>query len=525
MTASSAPPAEACTLVIFGAGGDLTKRLLMPAIANLANAGLLSREFKVIGLVRSPGDVDSFGASMADFVLSRLGDPAGANKGAWGQVVSSMSAISGDFNDDELYNRLKDKLKLEHANSDQTYGNVLFYLATAPSFFGLIADKLGSSGLATEDTQNPASPWRRLIVEKPFGHDLASANALNKELLQHFDEKRIYRIDHYLGKETVQNILAFRFANSMFEPIWNNRFIDQVQITVAETVGVEGRGKFYDQTGAMRDMVQNHLMQLVSMTAMEPPTSLNADAIRNEKVKVLESVPTPALGQVGDIAVRAQYASGEANGKKFVSYREEPDVDTQSRTETFAALKIHVDTWRWAGVPFYLRTGKHMAAKVSEIAVRFKYAPLQLFRHTGMEDPPSNSVVIRVQPNEGIFLRFGAKVPGPLMEIGPVEMDFAYADRFGKSNATGYETLLYDAMIGDQTLFQRADQVDAGWRIVQPILDAWAADTQSAIPTYAMGTWGPPEANKLLAEDQRRWRKIDISEYTPHDCYPPKTSE
>ncbi len=524
MTASSAPPADACTLVIFGAGGDLTKRLLMPAIANLANAGLLAREFKIIGLVRSETSDDEFSKAMADSVASRLGGQSGASVGAWGQVVSTMRAISGDFTDDQLYTNLKIALTAQSSSGDHASENVLFYLATAPSYFGIIADKLGASGLALVDESKPDHPWRRLIVEKPFGRDLASAQALNKQLAKEFDETSIYRIDHYLGKETVQNILAFRFANSMFEPIWNNRFIDQVQITVAETVGVEGRGKFYDQTGAMRDMMQNHLMQLVSMTAMEPPTSLNADAIRNEKVKVLQSVPTPALGQVGDMAVRAQYGSGEANGKKFVSYREEPDVDTQSRTETFAALKIHVDTWRWAGVPFYLRTGKHMAAKVSEIAVRFKYAPLQLFRHTGMEDPPSNSVVIRVQPNEGIFLRFGAKVPGPLMEIGPVEMDFSYSDRFGKSNATGYETLLYDAMIGDQTLFQRADQVDAGWRIVQPILDAWAADTQSAIPTYTMGSWGPPEADKLLAEDHRRWRKIDISEYTPHDCYPAKTS-
>ena len=507
MSAADVKPDGPCVLIIFGAGGDLTKRLLVPSLANLARSGLLSAQFRVIAVLHSPKSDDEFrkeiGADLAKFGGGQT------PSGAWNEVQSTLRTVAGEFDDPKLYAQIR-QVAEEFDRDAGTGGNYLFYQATAPEYFGVIAGNLGSSGLAAE----AEGRWRRMIVEKPFGHDLASAQQLNRDLTAVFDEARIYRIDHYLGKETVQNIFVFRFANGMFEPIWNNHFIDNVQITVAEQVGVESRGKFYDRVGALRDMVQNHLFQLVAMTCMEPPSSITADAIRNEKVKVLESILPIEPWAAREVAVRAQYGAGAIQDQPAAPYRAEPNVDPQSRTETFVALKIELDTWRWGGVPFYLRTGKHLAAKTSEIAIQFRRAPQHLFRGTDCEQCEPNWLVIRIQPNEGIAMHFGAKLPGPALQVGAVDMDFSYAQRFGKSNSTGYETLLYDAMLGDPMLFQRADQVEAGWRAVQPILDAWSADSQSTLPTYPSGSWGPKEAEDLLVRDGRAWRPISPPEYS-----------
>jgi glucose-6-phosphate 1-dehydrogenase len=373
----------------------------------------------------------------------------------------------------------------------------------APRYFGEIVRQLGAAGLAKEEN----GQWRRVIIEKPFGRDLESARALNAEVRQVLKEHQIYRIDHYLGKETVQNLMVFRFGNSIFEPIWNRRYIDHVQITAAETVGVETRGGYYDSSGALRDMVPNHLFQLLSLTAMEPPISFSANAVRDEQAKVLNAIAPITPEDVLSRTVRGQYGEGMVDKQRVPAYRAEANVPPESATETFVALKLTLDNWRWADVPFYLRTGKRLAGRATEIAIQFRRAPFMLFRKTGMGDLTTNQLVIRVQPSEGISLRFGAKVPGPIMRQGAVEMDFCYADYFGSSPSTGYERLLYDCMIGDQTLFQRADMVEAGWNVVTPILDVWRALAPRSFPNYAAGTWGPKEADDLMARDGRAWRK------------------
>jgi glucose-6-phosphate 1-dehydrogenase len=383
-----------------------------------------------------------------------------------------------------------------------TRGNYFFYLATAPEFFAEAVRRLGGAGLMTEDN----SHWRRIIVEKPFGSDLDSARALNRELAVVLDERQIYRIDHYLGKETVQNILVFRFANGIFEPIWNRRYVDHVQVTVAETVGVETRGGYYEHAGALRDMVPSHIFQLISLTAMEPPISFAADAVRDEQAKVLHALQEFTPEDVLSRAVRGQYGPGTIDGQRVPGYREEPRVDLESRAETYVALKLNIDNWRWAGVPFYLRTGKRLPRHMTEIVIQFKRAPHMLFRDTPIDRLGHNLLVLRIQPDEGISLRFGAKVPGTLLTLGAVNMDFAYADYFGSTPSTGYERLLYDCMIGDATLFQRADMVEAGWAVVEPVLDIWQAVPPRAFPNYAAGTWGPKEADDLLHRDGRRWR-------------------
>jgi glucose-6-phosphate 1-dehydrogenase len=387
----------------------------------------------------------------------------------------------------------------------RTCGNYLFYLATGPDLFGEIIRHLAECGLTNENGRH----WRRVVIEKPFGSDLDSARALNLQIKNLLSESQVYRIDHYLGKETVQHILVFRFANGIFEPIWNRRYVDHVQITVAETLGVERRGRYYDQTGALRDMVPSHILQLISLTAMEPPISFQADAVRDEQAKILHAIQTMSPESVLSRAVRGQYGAGFVDGQVVPAYRSEPNVAPDSNTETFVALKFSIDNWRWADVPFYVRTGKRLKSRVSEIVIQFRRAPLVLFRETPVEQLSPNLLILHIQPDEGISMKFGAKVPGPVVRLGSVDMDFNYADHFGAEPTTGYERLLYDCMIGDATLFQRADMVEAGWSVVEPVLDLWKALPPRNFPNYAAGTWGPKEADDLLIHDQRHWNIPD----------------
>jgi glucose-6-phosphate 1-dehydrogenase len=418
--------------------------------------------------------------------------------------VRRMYYIQGDFGDTQAYLRLRETL--ESVDKDHsTHGNYFFYLATAPDYFGPVIENLGKTGLLVENNDH----WRRVIVEKPFGRDLDSARALNKQIQKVLDEKQIYRIDHYLGKETVQNILAFRFANGIFEPIWNRRYIDHVQISVAETVGVESRGGYYDQAGALRDMVPNHIMQLISLTAMEPPISFQADAVRDEQAKILHAIQPLTSEEVLLRSVRGQYREGIVGGQRIPAYRSEQDVPSDSRTETFVSMKLQIDNWRWADVPFYLRTGKAMPVRNTHIVIQFRQAPFVLFRDTPVENLTPNQLVLHIQPEEGISLRFAAKTPGAVMRLGTVDMNFEYADYFGVTPSTGYERLLHDCMIGDATLFQRADMVEAGWCVVNPVLDVWKALPPRNFPNYAAGTWGPKEADDLMERDGRRWRNFE----------------
>ena len=507
--AGRAEPAPPCTLVIFGATGDLTHRLLMPALYNLARWELLSEKFAIVGVARAGGDKDT-DAYRSDLTKTIEGfvqkggefSPKSIDEAAWRRIVDKVEFHTGDLADEATYTELKARLA-DLEGKHGTGGNVLFYLAVAASLFGPTIEHLAKAGL----TEERDGLWRRIIVEKPFGHDLPSARALNARILSVVQESQVYRIDHFLGKETVQNIMAFRFGNGLFEPLWNRDHVDHVEITVAETVGVEARGKFYEATGALRDMVPNHLFQLFTMVAMEPPNSFDAEAVRNKKEDVLLALKPTKPGD----AVRAQYAAGTVVGRPVRDYRAEPDVAPDSHTETYVAVKLTVDNWRWAGVPFYLRTGKSMARRDTEIAIRFKQAPLALFRGTDTREPVENWLVLQLQPDEGISLQFGAKVPGPGVSVRAVEMDFSYKDYFQAEPSTGYETLIYDAMIGDATLYQRADTIEAGWRAVQPILDAWGASTDD-LPTYPAGSAGPKEADDLLARDGRAWRPLHEAE-------------
>jgi len=489
-------------MVIFGVAGDLTRRKLIPALYNLAKAQLLSREFAVVGIARTPMSTDDFRKKISEDIKQFAGTQVDPDLWEW--FVRRMHYLPGDFKDKKIYQQLKDTLqKVDKDHS--THGNYFFYLATAPEFFGTIIESLGEVDLLGQDNQR----WRRIIIEKPFGHDLESARALNKQLLRVAEEKQIYRIDHYLGKETVQNILAFRFANGIFEPVWNRRYIDHVEISVAETVGVEKRGSYYDTAGALRDMVPNHMMQLISLTSMEPPISFQADAVRDEQAKILHAIQPMSAEEVLRRTVRGQYGECIVDGQRVPAYREEEGVPPDSRTETFVAIKLLIDNWRWADVPFYLRTGKRLAARSTQVMIQFRRAPFVLFRDTPVENLMPNQLVLHIQPEEGISLRFAAKVPGPVMRLGPVDMNFAYADYFGQQPNTGYERLLHDCMIGDPTLFQRADMVEAGWCVVSPILDVWKALPPRNFPNYAAGTWGPKEADDLLERDGRRWRNFE----------------
>jgi len=495
-------PADPCVMVIFGAAGDLTRRKLIPALYNLAKAQLLSREFAILGVAHSKMSTEDFRKKLTDDIKHYAGGEVDAD--IWEWFLRRLYYITAEFDDKNLYSNLKTTLeKLDKDHS--THGNYFFYLATAPDFFGPVVEQLASAGLMDEKDHY----WRRVIIEKPFGRDLESAKALNQQLLKFATEKQIYRIDHYLGKETVQNILAFRFANGIFEPIWNRRYIDHVQITVAETVGVESRGSYYDQAGALRDMVPNHIMQLISLTSMEPPVSFHADAVRDEQAKILHAIQPLSSEEVLSRTVRGQYGPGVEDNHRVPGYRNEPDVPPGSRTETFVAMKLAIDNWRWADVPFYLRTGKRLAPQTTQIVIQFRRAPFVLFRDTPVENLMPNQLVLHIQPEEGISLQFAAKVPGPVMSLGAVDMNFKYADYFGTQPSTGYERLLHDCMIGDATLFQRADMVEAGWCVVSPALDVWKALPPRNFPNYASGSWGPKEADDLLDRDGRHWRNLE----------------
>jgi glucose-6-phosphate 1-dehydrogenase len=499
---SSGRPADPCIMVIFGAAGDLTRRKLVPALYNLAKANLLSREFAILGVAHTKMSAEDFRNRLSDDIKHYAGKDLDPD--IWEWFLQRLYYISAEFDDKHLYAQLKttlDQLDKEHS----THQNYFFYLATGPDFFGQIVEQLSAVGLLEEKDHY----WRRVIIEKPFGRDLESAKVLNQQLLKFASEKQIYRIDHYLGKETVQNILAFRFANGIFEPIWNRRYIDHVQITVAETVGVEKRGGYYDSAGALRDMVPNHIMQLISLTSMEPPVSFRADAVRDEQAKILHAIQPLSSEDVLSRTVRGQYGPGVIDNHPVPGYRQEPGVPPDSRTETFVAMKLAIDNWRWADVPFYLRTGKRLAAQTTEIVIQFRRAPFVLFRDTPVENLMPNQLVLHIQPEEGISLQFAAKVPGPIMRLGGVDMNFKYADYFGTQPSTGYERLLHDCMIGDATLFQRADMVEAGWCVVSPVLDVWKALPPRNFPNYPAGSWGPKDSDELLDRDGRTWRNFD----------------
>jgi glucose-6-phosphate 1-dehydrogenase len=498
----SAPVAPPCVMVIFGATGDLTKRKLIPALYNLAKSNLLSQEFAIVGVSRQQMSHEDFRQKLAQDMEEFASTPV--DRSIWERLESRIYYLPGDVNDAAMYDSLQRQLA-EIARTNKTLGNTVFYLATAPGFFCEIIEKLGRTGLARQENNH----WRRVVIEKPFGRDLDSARSLNQRIKQVFEENQIYRIDHYLGKETVQNILVFRFGNGIFEPIWNRRYVDHVQITAAETVGVERRGSYYDSSGALRDMVPNHIFQLITLTAMEPPISFDANAVRDEQAKILHAIQPLSPEDVLARTVRGQYGDGQMAGEPVPGYRKEPNVAPDSSTETFVAMKLSIDNWRWADVPFYLRTGKSLASRVTEIAIQFKRAPFVLFRNTPVEHLSSNKLILHIQPDEGISLRFGAKIPGPIVKMGSVEMDFNYVDYFGSTPSTGYERLLYDCMFGDPTLFQRVDMVEAGWEVVAPIQDVWKTLPPRTFPNYAAGSMGPREADELLERDGRHWRKLE----------------
>jgi len=492
---------DACLMVIFGATGDLTKRKLLPALYNLAEQKLLSDHFVIIGVAVDDLTADQFREKLSNDI-KEFGT-AEVKLELWEWFLRRIYFLKGDFKNPNTYSSLRE-LSEQVAKEHNTHGNNFYYLATAPTFFGEIVRQLDAAGLAKQKTDY----WRRVVIEKPFGHDLESARELNREIKEVLNERQIYRIDHYLGKETVQNIMMFRFGNGIFEPTWNRRYIDHIQITAAETVGVEQRGEYYEKSGALRDMVPNHLFQLLSLTTMEPPISFAPDAVRDEQAKILRAVQVPDPEEVITTAVRGQYGEGEIAGRSVPGYREEPNVSPGSCTETFVALKLKIDNWRWADVPFYLRTGKRLAQRDTEISIQFRRAPFILFRDTPVEKLNANKLIIHIQPDEGISLQFGAKIPGAVMNMGVVEMDFNYEDYFRTAPSTGYERLLYDCMMGDATLFQRSDMVEAGWNIIQPVLDVWKALPPRSFPNYDAGSWGPEEADELLEADGRSWREV-----------------
>ena len=491
---------EGCAFVIFGVTGDLTHRLVIPALYNLAEAKLLPEKFCVVGVTRKEMSSDALRDSLMQGLRKYATRPV--DDKVADQLLYCVTAISADPSEPQSFDKLRERLEKLEANRN-TGGNRLFYLATPPDAFSPIATELGRAGLLEETS----GAWRRLVVEKPFGTDLASAKALNDHLLSIISEHELYRIDHYLGKETVQNILVLRFSNGMFEPIWNREHIDHIQITVEEKLGVGHRGSFYDKTGALRDMVPNHLFQLLSLVAMEPPAHFNAHAVRSAKADVLAAIQIQTEQEALRNSVRGQYTSGRIGDTDIPDYRSAKDVATDSTTETFAALRLSIDNWRWAGVPFYLRTGKALSGKRTEVAIKFKEAPFSMFRCTPVQELSQNYLVIGIEPVEGISLQFNTKVPGPVIAIDGVEMTFRYKDYFKVAPSNGYETLLHDCMIGDNILFQRADGVEAGWRVVQPFLDAWKNAGAHGLQIYRAGSDGPEDADELLARDGRDWRK------------------
>jgi glucose-6-phosphate 1-dehydrogenase len=496
-----------CVMVIFGVSGDLTSRKLMPSLYDLAVRIPLPPGFSIIGVSRRDWSDEDFRLEMYEAVKEHATAPVTAD--AWDSFARGLFYVKGDFDDPQTYECLKERSEVVDRERGAN-GNRLFYLATPPSFYEPIVRLLGEVGLAQrqEIYSNPTQGWTRIVIEKPFGHDLESARKLNAAINAVFAEPQVYRIDHYLGKETVQNVLAFRFANILFEPVWNRHYVDQVQITVAESLGVENRATYYEEAGALRDMVQSHMLQLLSVVAMEPPAHFNGDALRDEKVKVLRSVVPPSGEMVSANVVRGQYAPGFIAGTDVPGYREEEGVRLDSRTETFVALRLEIDNWRWNGVPFYLRTGKRLPRRVTEIALQFKSVPHLLFKLTEGLSLPPNVLTLRIQPDEGITLRVAAKVPGAGTKLQPVRMDFDYGASFGQAGPDAYVRLLLDAMLGDPTLFARDDEIDAAWALMQGILNGWAnAPASAPLPSYEAGTWGPEEAELLMARDMRTWRR------------------
>jgi glucose-6-phosphate 1-dehydrogenase len=488
-------------LVLFGATGDLAHRKVIPALYQLWRNNLLPHEFILLAIGRRPYEDETFRAEIHKS-LEQYSRILPLDKEAWESFAERITYQQLDFDDAAAFDTLSthlDAIDAEHG----TRGNRLYYLATQPIQFAEIVGQLGRVGL---DHEHHDGGWRRIVIEKPFGHDLDSAKRLNREVGKVFRESQVYRIDHYLGKETVRNLLVFRFGNGIFEPLWNRRYVDHVQITVAESIGIENRGAFYEQTGASRDVLQNHLLQLVSLVAMEPPATFEANALRDEKVKVLRAIEiTPA--DVSHDVVRGQYGPGWVAATQVPAYRSEPDVDSASETETFIAAKLMIDDWRWSGVPFYVRTGKRLPKRATEIAIQYREVPHRLFKDEGVE-PDANLLAIRIQPDEGIMLRFGAKVPGLGLDVRSVTMDFTYGSAFSVDSPDAYETLILDALQGDASLFTRADEVEEAWSIVDPIIDAWASGPAPDFPNYDAGTWGPPDADELIARDGRHWRRI-----------------
>ena len=506
------PPrrADPCTAIILGAGGDLSRRLLLPAFCRLAAGDLLADDFLLLGVDRQPLDDAGFRAESR----ARIGgdDPGAVSDAAWEKLAPRIRYVAGDLTDPLAYAAIAARLAELERDLAPAHRNRLFYLAVPPVIFDPIVGHISASGIAPRIESCDTRPWVRIVVEKPFGHSRVSASALNEHVLELFDESQVYRIDHYLGKETVQNLLVFRFGNSIFEPLWNRAHIAHVAITSAETLGVETRGRYYEKAGVLRDMFQNHLLQLLSLTAMEPPVTMSADAVRDEKVKVLRSIRWLEPETVAENAVRAQYVAGRTGGEPVRGYREEENVAADSVTPTYAAVRFLIDNWRWSGVPFYVRSGKRMARRVTEIVIQFHRPPLLMFGHETRGALAPNKLVLRIQPEEAISLTFEAKCPGaalsltPEIEVASVAMDFCYSDVFGGSVSPAYETLLLDVMVGEATLFTRSDEVEATWRIVDPIIEQWARTTSKEIPTYQAGSWGPHESDVLMREGGAEWR-------------------
>ena len=506
-------PPGPCAMVVFGASGDLTSRLLVPALYNLSRTHLIPENFALIGVARSEETSEGWRDHLHEKLKSYAGKASEFNGGrvdeeAWNRLADKMSYVPGDLTKPDLYEKLRAALS-EAEKTHGTQGNVIFYLAVAEQFFCPAIERLHEAGLTDQPIEEDGKLryWRRVVFEKPFGHSLESARVLNARVLRRLGEDQIFRIDHFLGKETVQNIMALRFANGMFEPIWNRDRIDHVQVTVSETVGVESRGTFYEATGALRDMVPNHVLALVSMVAMEPPSAFDPASIRSRKADVFTAMRPVRVNQV----VRAQYGAGTVLGKRVTAYRDEPNVARDSKVETYVAMQLEIDNWRWAGVPFFIRTGKHLSQRKTEVAIRFKQAPYTPFRHTPVFCLPDNWLIISIAPDEGISLQFAVKRPGPVVDLAGVRMDFRDNDWFQSEPNVGYETLIYDVMMGDQTLFMRADMVEEAWRVVQPVLDAWA-DDDSDVTTYVSGSEGPLEADGLLARQGNfSWRPIEVA--------------
>jgi len=497
---------DPCVIVLFGATGDLAQRKILPTLAHLIHEHPLAEKMCIVAFARRPWDDDKWREAVLDALDKYMPEDDKLDADAKEAFKQNLYYCQSSFDDNEGYKRLSallDKLDKEQG----TGGNRLFYLATPPDTDPLIVQHLGETGLAQpcKKADNGHQPWTRIIFEKPFGHDLASAQALNIDIGRVFKENQIYRIDHYMGKETVQNIIAFRFANGIFEPLWNQKYIDHVQITVAESLGIESRAEFYETAGAIRDIVQNHIMQVLCLTAMEPPAIFEADAIRDEKVKVLHSIPPFSAEQVASRVVRGQYAAGEIDGKPVKSYREEQKVNPESVTETYVALKLFIENWRWADVPFYIRTGKHLPKRSTEVTIQFKRVPHQLYKPDETKGLAPNRLTLRIQPDEGIVLKIAAKVPGAAQHLESVDMGFAYTTTFGIQSPDAYERLIADCIIGDSTLFIRRDEIEASWCIIDSITNAWKNMSPDTVHPYAPGTWGPEEADKLIQQDGREW--------------------